>query len=73
MQAVQATASPAALDGGGVAAAPHMAWTSAPPEPAAPQSEARAQRGLRGTLDALSLAGEEGGSERQMSRRNEDQ
>ena len=43
--------------GSDVAPPPHMAWTSAPPEPAAPQSEA---------LDAPSLAGEEGGREMQM-------
>ena len=58
--------------GSDVAPPSHMAWTSAPAEPAAPLSEARTQRGPRGALEAPSLAGPEGGSERQMSRRNED-
>ena len=46
-----------------IAPPPHMAWTSAPPEPAAPQSEA---------LDAPSLAGEEGGREMQMRTGDDD-
>ena len=58
--------------GSDVAPPSHMAWTSAPAEPIAPLSEARTQRGPRGALEAPSLAGPEGGSERQMSRRNED-
>ena len=49
--------------GSDVAPPPHMAWTSAPPEPAAPQSEA---------LDAPSLAGEEGGREMQMRTGDDD-
>jgi len=56
-----------------IAPPPHMAWTSAPPEPAAPQSEARTQSQPRGALDAPSLAGEEGGSEMQKSTRNGDE
>ena len=56
-----------------VAPPPHMAWTSAPPEPAAPQSEARTQSEPRGALDAPSLAGEEGGNEMQKSTRDGDE
>ena len=59
--------------GSDVAPPPHMAWTSAPPEPAAQQSEARTQSEPRGALDAPSLAGEEGGSEMQKSTRNGDE
>ena len=58
---------------GGRDIAPHMAWTSAPLEPAAPQSEARTQSELFGALDAPSLAGEEGDSEMQKSTRNGDE
>ena len=58
--------------GSDVAPPPHMAWTSAPPEPAAPQSEARTQSVPRGALDAHSLAGEEGSDEMQKSTGDED-
>ena len=53
--------------GSDVAPPPHVAWTSALPEPAA-----RYRRPTSEALDAPSLAGEEGGSEMQMSSRNED-
>ena len=58
--------------GSDVAPPPHMAWTSAPPEPAAQQSEARMQSEPRGALDAHSLAGEEGSNEMQKSTGDED-
>ena len=58
--------------GSDVAPPPHMAWTSAPPEPAAQQSEARTQSEPRGALDAHSLAGEEGSNEMQKSTGDED-
>ena len=58
--------------GSDVAPPPHMAWTSAPPEPAAQQSEAITQSEPRGALDAHSLAGEEGSNEMQKSTRNGD-
>jgi hypothetical protein len=58
--------------GSDVAPPPHMAWTSAPPEPAAQQSEAITQSEPRGALDAHSLAGEEGSNEMQKSTGDED-
>ena len=68
----------AKISGGGeqggsdIAPPPHMAWTSAPPEPAAQQSEARTQSEPRGALDAHSLAGEEGSNEMQKSTGDDD-